>query len=444
MASREQSHRNRILGFVFVFCVALAGDATAQQLQVEPKEGLADESLSISAKGLPAHSPVTIRATMKDSQGRVWQSFAGFYADIRGTLDLSSQAPIHGSYTGINVNGLIQSMQLPGDAYGRSRFSSEWSARYAIQFDLESHGRIINTQTVNRKFASSGVVAEDVREDGLIAKLFLPGTTAKVPAVLVLGGSEGGLGEQELGALLASRGFVALTLAYFGAEHLPASLSNIPLEYFDKALDFLQRQSPVQRDRIGILGTSKGAEAGLLVASRNPVPRVVVAYAPSAYVWSCICEENGQSSWSVHGKPVPFIPFQDDPTYAPPDGFPLRITVNYLYSLHQQVGLKETTIPVERIRGPIMLISGKDDQLWPSYPMANAIIDRRHRLTKFRDLHLAYANAGHVIGKAILPVGSTAVANGHIETGGTLYGDAAAQQDSWPRVIEFLRKALGK
>jgi dienelactone hydrolase len=254
----------------------------------------------------------------------------------------------------------------------------------------------------------------------------------------------GGLEEQEVAALLASRGFVALTLAYFGAEHLPDSLSNIRLEYFDKALDFLQKRSSVQRDRIGILGTSKGAEAGLLVASRNPVPRVVVAYAPSAYVWSCICQGNGQSSWSVHRRPVPFIPFQDDPTYAPPSGFPLRFTVNYLYSLHQQVRVKETTIPVERIKAPIMLISGKDDQLWPSYLMANAIIDRRHRLTKFRDLHLAYANAGHLIGKAILPVGSTVVANGHIQTGGTPYGDAVAQQDSWPKVIEFLRKVLGR
>jgi hypothetical protein len=50
--------------------------------------------------------------------------------------------------------------------------------------------------------------------------------------VLIIGGSEGGLSSPLLAAALAGHGYPVLTIAYFGAPGLPASLSRIPLEYF--------------------------------------------------------------------------------------------------------------------------------------------------------------------------------------------------------------------
>ena len=66
---------------------------------------------------------------------------------------------------------------------------------------------------------------------------------------------------------------------------------------------------------------------------------------------------------------------------------------------------------------------------------------RRHH---FQDKHLAYQNAGHLIGKVYLPVGSTLIAGGRIESGGTPLGDAKAQEDSWPSVLLFLSRALAQ
>ena len=46
----------------------------------------------------------------------------------------------------------------------------------------------------------------------------------RYPAVLIIGGSQGGLSSVILAAALASHGYPALAIAYFDAPGLPASL----------------------------------------------------------------------------------------------------------------------------------------------------------------------------------------------------------------------------
>src|ERR1051326_4096570 len=90
---------------------------------------------------------------------------------------------------------------------------------------------------------TSSLVRTEVRHDGLVGVLFHPepasDSTATLPGILVLGGSEGGLHEIDA-AFLAERGYAALALAYYGLPGLPDVLKNIPLEYFATALDYLR------------------------------------------------------------------------------------------------------------------------------------------------------------------------------------------------------------
>jgi dienelactone hydrolase len=104
----------------------------------------------------------------------------------------------------------------------------------------------------------------------------------------------------------------------------------------------------------------------------------------------------------------------------------------------------EAVIPIEKFRGALMIIAGRDDQLWPSAEMADQIRSRRSAsLFAARDRYLLYRRAGHQIGKAGLPQAeSTRIAGGRLETGGTLAENALAQRDSWPRVLEFFAAHL--
>src|SRR5512140_2147123 len=98
-----------------------------------------------------------------------------------------------------------------------------------------------------------------VREHNLVANFFPPITNEPAPAILLLGGSDGGIETaSNLAPLLHAHGYAVLALAYFAIDPLPALLEEIPLEYFEHAIQWLQAQPTVLADRIGVIGISKG------------------------------------------------------------------------------------------------------------------------------------------------------------------------------------------
>src|SRR5690625_7082273 len=97
---------------------------------------------------------------------------------------------------------------------------------------------ILTTTTIIREVVPPDVDRFPVREQVLVGTFFYHPKSRPLPTVIVLGGSEGGLRESNA-ALLASYGFNSLALAYFGIEDLPKELVNIPLDYIEKAIGWL-------------------------------------------------------------------------------------------------------------------------------------------------------------------------------------------------------------
>lgn len=419
--------------------LSLSLSVCGQTIIVRPEDGMMDEPFNVRVTGLKPQRPVIVRASMQDADGKQWQAFAGFYADARGAINLAAQAPANGSYTGIDAMGLMRSMNLPGSDYNRARFAYKKASPLTMRISAEVDGQVIASTEIIRRFMRPDGKMIDVRENGMVGTLFIPNGAGPFPGVIVLGGSEGGINSEDVAALLSAHGYAALALAYFGAEGLPNALEEIPVEYFKRAIDWMLSRPFIKGSGVALFGTSKGAEAALLTGAHYREVRAVVGYVPSGVAWSCICATPDKSSWSFEGKSVPYLPQATDPTYSPPQGFPLRPRVNYMYRLQNREAVERATIPVERINGPVLLISARDDQMWPSELMANAVMKRlksyRH---PFADQHLVYESAGHLVGKAYLPAGATVIAGGRLSTGGTSEGNALAQADSWPKVLKFL------
>jgi dienelactone hydrolase len=98
-------------------------------------------------------------------------------------------------------------------------------------------------------------------------------------------------------------------------------------------------------------------------------------------------------------------------------------------------------IPVERIAGPILLLAGKDDQIWPSYPMAQRITARlKARGHPYADQLVAYDQVGHPIPYAYIPLAGDRQ-HARFDVGGTPAGAARAQADAWPKILAFLAAA---
>jgi dienelactone hydrolase len=220
-----------------------------------------------------------------------------------------------------------------------------------------------------------------------------------------------------------------LALAYFRAEGLPNLLSNIPLEYFGTAIAWLKAQPSVDANRLGVVGGSRGAELALLLGSVYPSLRVVVANMPSNVVIGGCCDPGRWFyAWTVGGRPVAAMPprgRRGDATDA-----------------------QQAEIQVERINGPILLLSGKEDGVWPSSESAEKIVARlkRNRF-QFPYESLVYDHTGHGISR---PYTSTTNLNGQrnptsgrlVDRGGTSSGTAKAREDSWPKMLAFVGRAL--
>jgi len=394
---------------------------------------------------------MTVRARMRDGAGRQWGSHAAFEADPAGTVDLAVQPPIAGTYQGVDPRGLLWSMQLVEGQPGGGWINA---APLETDFTAEAETARPAVARVSRYFAVPGVSRTQVRDQGLVATLFRPDGTAPRPAVVVVPGSGGGVPEAAA-ALLASHGFVGLALAYFRAEHLPQALAEIPLEYFDNAIRWLGVHEAVAGRPVGVMGGSRGGELALVLGATFPDVKAVVGYVPSGIVHAGISggglrESRRRPAWTHRGEALPFLSSReasrmDEPPASPE---PLALTPIFLRALEDRAAVEAAEIPVERINGPVLLISGQDDQMWPSPVLAEiamARLARHHHPYLYR--HLSYPGAGHLIGQPGLP--ATVSASVHplsgrlMAYGGNPQYNAAAAADSWPKVLALFGDALG-
>jgi uncharacterized protein len=297
-------------------------------------------------------------------------------------------------------------------------------------------------------FAPAAVVSDPgptgrrITDNGLIANYFPGAGEGKRPGILLLGGSEGGIGAgmTRMAKDLQAKGYSVLHAAYFRAPGQSEKLELVPLELFDRALDWLKSQDDVDSERLAVIGGSKGAEAALIVASRHPELRAVVAGMPSSVAWQGVdwnvvnfIIDPPEGSWSLGGKPIPYVPYVQKYTNS--------LLELYTESLAQIPAHQDAIIPVELSRAQVLLVCGKDDQLWPACIMAEQVKMRSENLSGPPVTVLAYDNAGH--GVFGLPVDKSNPNYGALDSlGGTDDGNNAARIDGWPKVLLHLESAM--
>ncbi len=411
-----------------------------------------DDRIRILISGLPPMRMILMKANLRAQDELWWRSEAVFNSKPDGTIDLQAQAPVAGTYRGIDEMGLFWSMKPDADTKGGDHavFTiTDWFKPIVTEIEAIDGGQVLGSVTIERRFVGPEVhctVIADNRIDGLLC---YPSDGRRHPGVMVLGGSDGGYGEPDTALLLASHGFTTMALAYFGAEGLPSALQNIPVEYFGRSVQWMRARPEIDPNFVGVFGVSRGAEAALLVAATYSDVKAVVARSPSHVLWEGVTARHfpGGAAWTYGGKPLPYVPNRIPWWFAARYAWdtlardPLRQTPLFLYDLEVFGDTSRVEIPVENIHGPVLLLSGKDDQIWPSSLMATRLMERlrRHR-HPYGDEHLSYDGVGHPIPFDYVPTAGSRQGT-KLMVGGTPEGTALAQADSWPKILRFLVKA---
>jgi dienelactone hydrolase len=402
-----------------------------------------DQALRLQLKNLTPGQTVTVRADWKGCL-----SHASFRVGPTGTVDLARQAPSEGTYRAADPDGLLWSMTCPGK--GSNAKDSD------LHLSAEVGGVPIAGADIPRPKVRPWIRTVEVREKGLVGRLFLPPGKGPFPTVLLLGGSEGGMwATQGSASYLASRGYAVLTLAYFKEKGLPPELKNVPLEYFGRALDYLSHRPEVDANRLAVWGASRGGELSLILGSMYPQLKAVVASVPSGVVWGGDSPtDNHAAAWTLNGKPIPHIKITDDEgekyrhaTPVPGGGVAADYNGSYLAGIADPAKRAAAEIPVEKIHGPVLLLAAGSDRMWPSGPLSRVAWNRlqAHHHPYPDEIHV-FPNAGHLIDgtgyPTTFPYEWDPDIKEFIPFGGTPEGSAAAGRQTQRIVNHFLDSLL--
>jgi pimeloyl-ACP methyl ester carboxylesterase len=157
---------------------------------------------------------------------------------------------------------------------------------------------------------------------------------------------------------------------------------------------------------------------------------------------------NPRSSWSLGGEPLPFVrfasPLPSDTPRMTEFFLGESIAIGHIFyerALKDRIDVAAASIAVEKINGPVLVISGTDDQMWPSPRFCEMVIERLEANDHpFPYEHLRYEGAGHMI---LMPNSEPeAHKMDRFEVGGSKEANEFANKDSWQKVLGFLRKSL--
>lgn len=398
---------------------AAAAIASRPGLQIAPTESLFDSPLRAVVSQLKPRQRVTLRVSSTDGAGVEWRSSSVFVANREGVVDVAHAPAVAGGYTGIDPMGPFE-MLAPTSTSRLGLydwFASTGSSRRLFTVTASVNGRAVASGRVYRSASVTGETfsTRTLAADGFDGISILPPADGRRhPAVLIFGGSEGGIHSGNPASLLAAHGYPTLALAYFGSPGLPTALANIPLEYFARALTWLAAQPNVDPGRIFVSGGSRGSAAALLLAVYFPsLVHAVIVGSPDSVVWSCCSPTSTQPPFTLNGNPLPYS--NQFPNLSPTDD-------------------PAAVIPAARIRAPILLVCGGADQLKNSCSNAQAIVGRLPTTTP--RLLLGYPSAGHGI-DTYIPYEPTVP--GFPTAGATPHADQLAHARLWPRVLAFLR-----
>ncbi|NP_001188466.1 acyl-CoA thioesterase 18 [Danio rerio] len=416
---------------------------TSPLLTVQPRRGLVDEKFQIVITNLLPNQEVTLHSLHQSEDKDFWEAFGHYISDEHGTVTVAKDESLGGTYEGTEQMGLLWSLRpVPGSRSAlrlrKTNVLTPMVVNISVYNGHLSQGfsktSVLATTVTERWYMAPGVQRVNIRENGVRGTLFLPPGPGPYPGVLDLWGGGGGLVEYR-SALLASHGFASMALEYLSPDELRTA--DVDVSYFENAYQILQNHPKVQKNKMAMLGLSFGSAITFSMA----------AYSTIIKPQCCVCISGS------HVVPVDkslFEVFEEikknmDKVHVNEDNHVIQRGM--ILPIPSDPAQK---IDVGRIKCPVMLVNGGDDQNWASVESAQ---DMEMMMEKAGNRHLltvlTYPDAGHLIEPPYTP--HFRATNFILQEmkekivmlwGGQTKPHAYAQEDSWEKILAFFHQHL--
>lgn len=209
------------------------------------------------------------------------------------------------------------------------------------------------------------------------AKLYL-GNTNKQPLFVGFGGGGGG-NDWARNYLkvkrdsLNQKGYAVLAIGYFKSQGTPEQLDRISLDAIRDTILSIAQHPQIDESKIILFGGSRGGELVLNLASRYKELNGVIAASASNVTFPAITLYANTSSWTYQNKEVSYVPAPFKTIIPALKG---DLYAAHALMLEDKEAVKNAEIAVENINGPVLILSGKNDDQWPAPEMSEQIIDR--------------------------------------------------------------------
>ncbi|XP_035498811.1 peroxisomal succinyl-coenzyme A thioesterase isoform X1 [Scophthalmus maximus] len=415
------------------------------KLSVQPSRGLMDEKFIVRVQSVPPGFNLTVHALHHCEDGHSWEAYGHYTADATGTVNVSEDPSLGGTYSGVEPMGLLWSLRpVPGSKTGlrmrKMNVQTPMEVTLSVYQGHMTEGFVdqvpLASVLVERWYIAPGIRRIPVTEGGLTATLFLPPGPGPFPGVLDLWGGGGNLVEYR-SALFACHGLASLALDYLTPKITKETGKMVDNEYIETAYRVLQQHPQVLGSSIAMLGLSFGTSVTLKMAVYSEVIKLRCAV--------CI---SGSHVQPVDGSLEQIMDFFH------------KNAANIRIDEKNQVIIRDLLLPIPtdpsfkvdvgRLQCPLLLVVGEDDQNWPAYESA---MDMKEMMERAGNSHLltvlSYPNAGHLIEPPYTP---HARASNFIPIntrqkmvhlwGGEMVAHSRAQEDAWKKMLVFLRENL--
>ncbi|XP_067462706.1 acyl-coenzyme A thioesterase 1-like isoform X5 [Thunnus thynnus] len=396
---------------------------------------LFDEPVQVKVAGLRSRQVVTMKARSTDEKGVEFSSSATYRADGSGEVDLERDPSLSGSYVGVEPMGLLWSMRADTlhKRFQKNRSLNPHVVKFSVH-EVEGEGSVLAEATNERLLIGDGVTRLPIKEGNIRGVLFTPPGEGPFPAVLDLYTFGGGLSEKRA-ALLASRGFVVLTVALYGHDDMAKNIKEVHLDYFEEAIQLLRKQDKVANKGIGVTSLSKSGDLALSVASYLP--------GVDATVWINGCNANTVLPLYYKKRQIhPALMFDPSKVIPTESG---AIIIKYGMNNPLVEENQATLIPIDKAKGHLLFVASEDDLNWDSKAYMDQMLERLKRHGKENFESVCYRGAGHYLEPPYGPYCRSSfhgVVGKPVMWGGEPRSHAVAEVHMWKKIQEFFRSHL--